>query len=74
MQVLDQMDRVEEEERKKRREKNANKGGTKAGAKKQRKKGAAKQTKVESDTEGICHSPLQTSFSCCVPVRCVGSV
>ncbi|KAF8750223.1 hypothetical protein HU200_012478 [Digitaria exilis] len=56
--VLDQMDRVEEEERKKRREKNANKGGTKAGAKKQRKKGAAKQTKVESDTEGDAPEPV----------------
>ena len=55
MQVLDQIDLAEEEERRIKREKNANKKeGSKAGPKKQGKKAAVKLPKVESDTEGIC--------------------
>jgi len=54
MQVLDQKDLAEEEERRIKREKNANKKeGSKAGPKKQGKKAAVKLPKVESDTEGI---------------------
>ncbi|RLN08265.1 DNA topoisomerase 2 isoform X2 [Panicum miliaceum] len=49
--VLDQIDLAEEEERIMKREKNAN-NGKKAGPKKQRKKAAVKLPKVESDTEG----------------------
>ena len=53
MQVLDQIDLADEEERRKKREKNTNKG-LKAAPKKQRKNAAVKLPKVESDTEGIC--------------------
>jgi DNA topoisomerase-2 len=56
--VLDQMDLAEEEERRMKREKNANKEGGKAGPKKQRKKAAVKLPKVESDTEGDGAEPV----------------
>ncbi|KAG2660852.1 hypothetical protein PVAP13_1KG463700 [Panicum virgatum] len=57
--VLDQKDLAEEEERRIKREKNANKKeGSKAGPKKQGKKAAVKLPKVESDTEGDGVEPV----------------
>lgn len=56
--VLDQMDLADAQERKRLRDENAKKGGSKAAPKKQRKKPAAKQPKVESDTEGDAAEPV----------------
>ncbi|KAG2653254.1 hypothetical protein PVAP13_1NG440800 [Panicum virgatum] len=55
--VLDQIDLADEEERRKKREKNTNKG-LKAAPKKQRKNAAVQLPKVESDTEGDGAEPV----------------
>jgi hypothetical protein len=64
MQVLDQKDLADAEERRRVWEKNAKKGGSKAAPKKQRKKPAAKQPKVESDTEGMLQFCVAYQFFC----------
>ncbi|CAN6253652.1 unnamed protein product [Urochloa humidicola] len=58
LEVLDQMDLEDAEERIRMREENAKKGGSKAAPKKPRKKAAPKQLKVESDTEGDAAEPV----------------